>query len=67
MLLMLGTLAAGIALLIALHHLHAIVQLIHHHGRRGSMHASRPVDAARRWWRQTATMLTDIPWSQGKE
>ena len=67
MLLMLGALTVGTALLIALHHLHAIILLVRRRGRRGRLHAMHPVDAARRWWRQTATMLMDIPWSHSKE
>ncbi len=67
MLLMLGALTVGTALLIALRHLHAIILLVRRRGRRGRLHAMHPVDTARRWWRQTATMLMDIPWSHSKE
>lgn len=67
LLLMLGTLTVGVALLIAIHHLHAIIQLLRRRNRHGNLHAIRPVDAARRWWRQTATMLMGIPWSHSKE
>lgn len=67
MLLMLGALTVGIALLIALHHLHGIIRLMRRRDRHGSLRAMHPVGAIRRWWRQTAIMLMGIPWSHSKE